>query len=335
MKRKIAVLLAGSMICGALAGCGGSGTSDNGSAASGSSSGEELNIRVILNTTSSEYWGYVKAGAEAYGAENDGVNVEVVGPTSETAYDEQQNMLETDINSGAYDGIVISALQPDLVRTLIAGTSTPIVAVNTKVEADEIVSFVGTGNEEAAKEGALAAVEAAKDAGWDEIKAIEIAGPQGDVTVEQRIAGYKAGVEEAGGEFLEDEIQYADSVADKAVNSMEAIMQTHPEGVALILCHNDDMAIAAARTAAENEAYKNTIFVGFDGIQSACEAILEGSETMSVGQDAYGMGYTAVDTCVKAIRGEEVEADIDTGCSIIDESNAQERMDTLKGYLGE
>ena len=330
MKRKIAVFLMGTLLCAALAGCSGDAptTAQDGESAEGG-----LNIRVILNTTASEYWGYVKAGAEAYGAENEGVSVEVIGPASETSYDEQNNLIETSLSSGQYDGLVLSALQPDSVRTLIAGTELPIVAVNTRVDADEIISFVGTGNEEAAAEGARAAVEAAKAAGWEDIKAIEIAGPQGDVTVEQRFAGFQRGVEEVGGDFLEDEVQYANSVADLAVTAMEGIMQNHPEGVAIILCHNDDMAIAAARTAADNSAYENTIFCGFDGIQSACEAILEGTETMSVAQDAYGMGYTAVETCVKAINGEEVEPVIDTGCSIVTSENAQEHLDTLKGYL--
>lgn len=330
MKRKIAGMLTGALLCAMLAGCTGSTTSTEtgGEAAEG-----DLKIRVILNTTASEYWGYVQAGAEAYGAENEGVSVEVVGPSSETSYDEQSNMIETTLASGEYDGMVLSALQPDTVRTLIAGAELPIVAVNTRVDADEIISFVGTGNEEAAAEGARAAVEAAKAAGWEDIKAIEIAGPQGDVTVEQRFAGFQKGVEEAGGDFLEDEVQYANSVADLAVTAMEGIMQSHPEGIAIILCHNDDMAIAAARAAAGNSAYENTIFCGFDGIQSACEAILEGTETMSVGQDAYGMGYKAVEACVKAINGEEVEPVIDTGCSIITSENAQEHLDTLQGYL--
>ena len=46
--------------------------------------------------------------------------------------------------------------------------------------------------------------------------------------------GYKAGVEEAGGTFLSDEVQYADATADRATTAMEAIMQTHPEGIAII-----------------------------------------------------------------------------------------------------
>lgn len=334
-KRMLAMTLAGVMAAGVLAGCGGSGgSSSNGSGSGSAASGGDYKIDVILKTTASEYWSYVKAGAEAYGKDNN-VNVEVKGATSETAYDEQQNMIETDLNSGAYDAFVIAPLQADLAANLISGQEAPIIAVDTNIDAPEIKSFVGTGNVDAAAMGGEAAVKAAKDAGWKEINAIAISGVQGDGTATDRLTGYQKGVEKAGGKFLDKEVQYADAVADKAVNSMEAIMQNHPEGVAIICCNNDDMAMAAARAAKDNKAYKDTIFVGFDGIQSACKAILNGEETMSVAQEAYDMGYKAVDAAVKSLNGEELDSFIDSGCSVVDASNAQERLDTLKGYIGE
>ena len=336
-KRLLAMLMTGAMVA-SLAACGGGSSTpaddtqkDGGNKASTTSG---CSVDVILKTTASEYWSYVKAGAEAYSKDNPDVKVEVKGATSETAYDEQQNMIETDLNSGAYDAFVIAPLQADLVKTLIAGQTAPIVAVDTNIDAPEVLSFVGTGNEDAAAEGGKAAVEAAKAAGWDKVQAIAISGVQGDGTATARLTGYEKGVTEAGGEFLKDEIQYADAVADKAATSMEAIMQNHPEGVAIIVCNNDDMAMAAARAAKGNAAYAKTIFVGFDGIQSACNAILAGEETMSVAQEAYDMGYKAVEAAVKAVNGETLEKFIDSGCSVVNKDNAQERLDTLKGYIG-
>ena len=320
-KRLLAMLMTGAMVA-SLAACGGGSstpandTQKDGGDKAGSTSG--CSVDVILKTTASEYWSYVKAGAEAYSKDNPDVKVEVKGATSETAYDEQQNMIETDLNSGAYDAFVIAPLQADLVKTLIAGQTAPIVAVDTNIDAPEVLSFVGTGNEDAAAEGGKAAVEAAKAAGWDKVQAIAISGVQGDGTATARLTGYEKGVTEAGGEFLKDEIQYADAVADKAATSMEAIMQNHPDGVAIIVCNNDD----------------KTIFVGFDGIQSACNAILSGEETMSVAQEAYDMGYKAVEAAVKAVNGETLEKFIDSGCSVVTKDNAQERLDKLKGYIG-
>lgn len=340
-KRLLALLLAGAMTVG-LSACGG--TSDNATdpgtddAATqnedSTASGDALNVNVILKTTASEYWQYVQAGAKAYETENSDVKVTVVGAASETSYDEQLNIIETNLASGQYDGFVIAPLQADMVTTLIAGSTYPIIAVDTKIEAPEVLSFVGTGNEEAAAQGGAAAVEAAKAAGWTELKAISISGVEGDSTASARLAGYQKGVEEAGGEFLADKTQYANAVADQAVACMEAIMQTYPEGVAMILCNNDDMAMAAARAATGNAAYADTIFVGFDGIQSACNAILAGEETMSVAQNAYQMGYMAVEACVKAIQGESIEEFIDSGSSMVTAENAQEQLDTLKGYIG-
>lgn len=341
MKKKILALLMASALVVALAACGGGGASSSasvapsGSAPTGSTGGAEgeLNINVILKTTASEYWGYVVAGAKAYQTDHPEVTVDVQGASSETAYDEQLNIIETNLASEQYDGFVIAPLQADMVITQIAGTEYPIIAVDTKIEAPEVLSFVGTGNEQAAYDGGKAAVEMAKAAGWETLNAIAISGVQGDSTVSARLAGYQKGIEEAGGTFLADETQYADAVADKAFASMEAIMQNHPEGVAIIVCNNDDMAIAAARAAKGNEAYADTIFVGFDGIQSACEAILAGEETMSVAQNAYEMGYMAVEACVKAVRGETVEEFIDSGSKIITADNAQQQLDDLQSYL--
>ena len=335
-KRWMAAALAGAMAL-TLTACGGTddtATSTDDSTSTAESSGDVKKISVIMKTSSAEYWQYIKAGAEAYDAEHDDVEVSIKGPTSETAFEEQMSMIETDINTADFDAYVIAPLQPDTVKTLIAGETRPVVALDSNIEgAPEVKTFVGTGNEAAAKQGMEAAVEAAKAAGWTEIKAIEICGVQGEPTNEARKAGYIAGIEENGGDFLEEETQYADATADRAVNCMEAIIQTHPKGVAIICANNDDMAIAAARTAAGNPAYENTIFLGFDGVKSACESILNGELTMAAAQDPYNMAYQAVDAAVQLIDGAELPEFIDSGSSVVTVDNAQERLDTLNSYL--
>ena len=211
-KRLFAALLAGAVAISLMA-CGGSGSSsssapaaDAGAAGTGEAApaaaaeaGDgSYTIDVICKTLSSEYWSYIKAGAEAYAKEHPEVTVEVKGPPSETSYDEQMNMIQTDLGSGGYDGYIIAPLQADTVKTLIADTDAPVMALDSAIPSDKVISFIGTGNEEAAKAGAAAAVEAAKAAGWEEIKCIEIAGVQGDGTNTARMNGYIAGIEENG-----------------------------------------------------------------------------------------------------------------------------------------
>lgn len=332
MKKKLAAL---TLACAMVAGCTASAAIVASADDSSSDSEKNYKVSVVLkNGGASEHWRLITAGCDAYMEDHPNVQVEVVGPPSETSYDEQQNTIETNLANESFDAYVIAPLQSELAANLISGETRPVIAMDTNIDADEITAFVGTGNKEAAKQGAAAAVEAAKEAGWEEINCIEISGVQGDATNTARLEGYKEGIEENGGTFLEDEIQYADAVADKAVVAMEAIMQTHPEGVAIICANNDDMAVAAARTAAGNEAFANTIFLGFDGQVSACESILDGQLTMSVAQQPYDMGYLACETAVAAASGEDVE-DIDSGCEIITADNAQERIDKMSGYLEE
>ena len=325
-------MLAGSLVL-SLAGCGGS-SSGNDSAQGGDAQNEPYEVSMILKTTGAEFWQIMKTGAEAYQKEHpDLVKLSIKGPPSESEYDQQLNMLTTDLAVESYDGYLIAPLQSDSVATQIANIDKPVVAFDTNIDSDKCLSFVGTGNKEAAKEGAAAAVEAAKAAGWDEIKCIEIAGVQGDATNSARMEGFKEGINENGGEFLEDEVQYANAVADQAVTCMEGIMNRFPNGVAIICANNDDMAMAAARVARTNDAYKNTIFLGFDGQQAACESVLNGELSMTAAQNSYDIGYKAVETMVKILQGETVDKFVDTGTEIVTKDNAQDRIDRLNSYL--
>ncbi|MGN1030449.1 MAG: substrate-binding domain-containing protein, partial [Butyricicoccaceae bacterium] len=170
-KKLLSMIMAGAM-CVSLTACGGSGSnSDSGDSAG--SSGDGYKISMIMKTTAAEYWQIVQAGGEAYAKEHPDVvsEVSVKGPPSETSYEDQLNMLQTDLSQD-YDGYLIAPLQSDSVADQIAGTDKPVVAFDTNVDSEKCLSFVGTGNKEAAKMGGEAAVEAAKAAGWTEIKCI-------------------------------------------------------------------------------------------------------------------------------------------------------------------
>ncbi len=332
LKKMGTLLLVSALLTTMGTGCGGSTVS--GDTASGEEASGTSTISIVFKTTANEYTQYMMAGAQE-AAEKYGVAVEMKGASSETSYDEQQNIIETDLNSGKYDAMIIAPLQGDMAATLVSGANIPIFAIDTDFDAEEKVSFIGIGQEDAAASGGEAAVAAAKEAGWTDIKAAYIAGVQGDSTAEARKSGFQKGIEAAGGTFLVDEIQYADAVADKAANCMEAIMQNHPDGIAIVCCHNDDCAMAAARTAQGNPAFENTIFVGFDGNVSAAQSILEGGETMTVAQSGYDQGYRAVETVVNYLSGEDVASFVDCGTQIVDESSAQAYLDELKEQMGD
>ena len=333
-KRLLAALVSGAMLISALAGCGSSGAQTSGDDSAGQTANQDYHIKVILKTLASEYWQYVGNGCKQAG-EDLGVTVDVLGASSETAYDEQLSMIETTLSANDCDAMVVSPLQAETVATQIANTDLPIVAIDTAIPSDKVLSFVGFNNEELAAMGGKAAVEAAKDKGWDKITAIGIMGVQGDSTSEARIAGFKQGIAEAGGEYLSAETQYADGVADKAVTSMEAIIQAHPEGVAIIVANNDDMAAGAARAAAAFPAYKDTIFVGVGGNLAGIDAILAGQETMTVAVDGYDVGYLGVQAAVDALNGKKLDEFIATDATVVTADNAAERRAEVEKRLGQ
>ncbi|MFD2055419.1 sugar ABC transporter substrate-binding protein [Mesorhizobium calcicola] len=66
------------------------------------------------------------------------------------------------------------------------------------------------------------------------------------------------------------------------------------------------------------------ILVGFDACCGEIEAIKSGGEDASVAQFPAKMGELGIDTVVKAIRGETVEANVDTGAGLVTPQNVKD-----------
>lgn len=270
------------------------------------------------------------AGAKAYADEHDNVKVDIQSPTSATSYDEQVNMIETSLGNPSIDALVLAPLQSDSASTLVANTDKVVIALDTDFTSDKKLAFVGTGNKDAAKSGGAAAVEAAKAKGIDKPTVLVVTGVQGDETHEARLAGYKEGVEEAGGEVVE--VQYCDGLAEKAATAMESVMQMYPDGIDIVLSSNDDMAMSVVKIIKDsgNAKYADTIVCGFDGNTSAISAIKDGTLGMDIAQLGYDMGYKAVEAAVKALEGEQVDSFIDSGSKVVDSTNCDEYIDDMK-----
>ncbi|MER9870912.1 sugar ABC transporter substrate-binding protein [Mesorhizobium sp. M0136] len=71
-------------------------------------------------------------------------------------------------------------------------------------------------------------------------------------------------------------------------------------------------------------ANDNLIVVGFDACCGEIEAIKSGAEDASVAQFPAKMGELGIDTVVKAIRGESVEVNVDTGAGLVTLQNVKD-----------
>lgn len=322
-KRLLAMLMAGAMAL-SLTACGSTDSqpaSDTQEQTGDSAQGETPVISVILKTLNSEYWSAVAAGIRQ--AESDlGCKVKLNGPPSESSYDEQINMIETELSSGEADALVLAPLQPDSASTVVANAEIPILAVDTTFPSDKLVSYIGVSNEAAAKAGGEYVAEKLGGSG----NVVILAGVQGDTTSEDRIKGWTEGLEAGGCKVLD--MQYTDAVADKAVLVLEGLMQQYPDQIDAVVCHSDDVAMGAVNAISAAGKSDQILVCGFGGISGA-QPVKDGMLTATVDIGPYEMGYNCVARALDAVNGKEIEDFYPTEPKIIDASNVDAFLEEL------
>lgn len=329
MKKKILAMLMASAMALTMTACGGSAsqsgsdsTADTGSDAAGGNH----KISVILKTLNSEYWQAVSAGINQ-AADDLGVTVDLQGPPSETSYDEQLNMIETTLGSSDAEALVLAPLQPDVATTAVANATIPVLSVDTTFTSDKLVSYVGVSNEDAAKSGGEYVAEKLGGTG----NVVILAGVQGDTTSEDRVKGWTEGIEAGGCTVLD--MQYTDTVADKAVTTLEGLMQQYPDQIDAVVCHSDDVAMGAAQALQSMGKQDDVVVCGFGGISGATP-VKEGSITATVDIGAYQMGYDCVARALDAIEGKTIDSFYPSDPTIIDSSNVDDFLAKLAEWKG-
>ena len=116
LKKIGALFVSSTLMATMLTGCGGSSSASTGGSDSQAEGGDgTYNISIVFKTPSNEYTQYMMAGAEKAAAET-GAVLDMKGATSETAYDEQQNMIETDLHANKYDAMIIARSKQLILR---------------------------------------------------------------------------------------------------------------------------------------------------------------------------------------------------------------------------
>lgn len=328
-KRILAMLMAGAMAL-TMTACGGSSTFQSGgddTANTGSdAAGGNHKIAVILKTLNSEYWQAVSAGINQ-AASDLNVTVDLQGPPSETSYDEQLNMIETTLGSSDAEALVLAPLQPDVATTAVANADIPILSVDTTFTSDKLLSYVGVSNEDAAKAGGAYIAEKLGGKG----NVVILAGVQGDTTSEDRVKGWTEGIEAGGCKVLD--MQYTDAVADKAVTTLEGLMQQYPDQIDAVVCHSDDVAMGAAQAIQSMGKQDDVMICGFGGISGATP-VKDGSITATVDIGAYQRGYDCVARALDAVEGKSIDSFYPSDPTIIDSDNVDDFLAKLAEWKG-
>ncbi len=280
---------------------------------------EPLEIYVILKATSPqmEFWQVVRQGIEVAAREHL-VETTVVGPWLEQQVDDQIAIMQGVIES-APDGIVLAASDYDRLsvpvqRAIQAGI--PVVTVDSDVDNDAVISFIGTNN-----------VEAGRRAGEEMLTLVQsdatiaiVSHVPGVATAIEREEGVRQALNTREGSGATLGPDYAMNDEERAREIVERLVS--PEiGVDGIIALNETSTVGVSRAIADLGLEGIVRVVGFDASTDEVSFLERGVIQALVVQKPFNMGYLSLETLARHIRGAAVEQRLDTGSVVVRATN--------------
>lgn len=306
-----AMLMAGAMLaCGA-----------------GRSAADGLNLGMIPKSTGGEFWETVAKGARRAAADL-GVNLRWEGTVTETEIAEQNKIIENMVNLGV-DGLALAPLNRAAQRKQVAAAvaaGIPVVVFDSAVDGDAHASYVATDNRAA---GALGASHLLGLVGKPAARVMCMRFVQGTGSTEARADGFIATVKAAGGTVVADPYPDTGTIEGcktAAANTLEGFVRDGRldlDGIFACNLYSAHGVASALDDLRKSGIIVDTRFVGFDTSKKLVEDLQAGRIDALVAQDPERMGYVALETLVKVVKGETVPAVIDTGAAVVTREGLQ------------
>ena len=264
-----------------------------------------------------QFWQAVKQGAERAASEFN-VQINFIGPESESQVDRQMDMLQTELGKNP-KALGFAALDSQAAIPLLQQAQRngiPVIAFDSGVESDIPLTTVSTNNKAAA---ALAADKMA-----------EAIGGSGKVAVIVHDQTSRTGIERRDG-FLEQmaakypniqvlEVQYGGGDHLRSADIAKAVINANPD-LKGYYGANEGSAIGVVNAVTELGISGRLVVIGFDSGKLQLDAIRSGLMYGAVQQNPVGMGYRTVEAAVKALKGETLPNHIDSGFVWADRAN--------------
>jgi ribose transport system substrate-binding protein len=323
MKNKLFLILLGILVAAmALTACGGGAAetpadTSSDTSADTSAPAEKPYIAVISKGFQHQFWQAVKAGAEQ-AAEDYDVTITFEGPETEAQVDKQVEMVQAALDKSpaalCLAALDTQALLPQLERAQEEGI--PVIGFDSGVDSDIPLSTAATDN--------IAAAAVVAD------KMAELIGGSGQVAVIVHDQTSRTGIDRRDGFVNQIEAEYPDiEIVDiqygagdhlKSTDLAKAIIQAHPD-LKGFFGANEGSIIGVLNAVSEMGKEGDIVVIGYDSGQQQMDAIRAGTEAGAVTQDPIGIGYKCVEAAVKALNGETLPKEIDTGFHWFDATN--------------
>jgi ribose transport system substrate-binding protein len=268
-------------------------------------------VALVLKTLNHPFFVDMRRGAQE-AADRLGVTLQVQAAEREIDVEKQMQIVENLIQTGIKALCITPSGSREIISALVKAKAAgvPIIVVDTRLDAQaaaaagvEPKTFVGSDN----YEGGRLAGEYVKKITTGNARVAILEGIPGHETGDSRLRGFRDAV---GGSpnITIVASQPANWERDQGFNVFQNMLQAHAD-IDTVFAASDLMALGAIEAiAAANKTGKVRV-VGFDALDDAKKAIAAGTMEASVAQFPAEMGRVAVESAVKAIRGESVEAD--------------------------
>lgn len=285
---------------------------------------EKPKVVVVLKDLDTQYWEFVKAGAEK-GFRDFGINGKVIALGYKSEKDVQENLLKK-ILFEKPDVLVVSPVESPKHMSILeefVDNKIPVLLLDTNIPLENKTSYIGSDNYELGrKAGALLASELQPG---DEVALIALTSTaSGD-----RVRGVKSSLEEVGIKIATEKVNVSNEPMP-VKKAMREVLRNH-SNIKGVFATTDIMALSAFEEL-EDQGYKMPV-IGADGIIEMVELVEEGKLSGTVVQNPYDMGYLSAQAAINVAKGKTVDTFIDSGVDIIIQGNGEERLTFLQKVL--
>ena len=279
-----------------------------------------LRLGVIPKSTGGEFWETVEQGARS-AASDLGVEIKWEGTVTETEFAEQNKIIENMINLGV-DGVALAPLNQVAMKKMVSttvGAGIPVIVFDSAVDGDAHSSFVATDNKAGGALGGAHLAGLVSEGG----KVMVTRYVQGSGSTEARSEGAIEELKKAGHELVADPYPDTGTVEGcktAAANTLEGFVTDGALKLDGIFAANLYSTLGVAEALNDLKLSGITVdvkFVGFDTSEKLLQGVQEGSIDALVAQNPERMGYLAVETLVKVVKGETVPPVMDTGVNLV------------------
>jgi ribose transport system substrate-binding protein len=284
-------------------------------------------LAVIPKGTTHEFWKSINAGAVKAQREltSQGTKVEIIwkGPLREDDRDQQIQVVENFV-ARHVNAIVLAPLDSQaLVRPVhyAVRAKVPVVIMDSDLKSDDYVSFVATDNY---KGGQLAGEHLARLLG-EKGNVVLMRYAVGSASTEARETGFLDSLKKFPGIKVISSDQHAGATRELAYQTAQNLLNRYGHEVNGIFCPSEPTTIAMTKALRDlGLAGGKVKMIGFDAGSQSVLDLEHGDVQALVVQNPLKMGYLAVTTAVKSLKGEKVERRIDTGVWVVTKENMEQ-----------